>query len=186
MKLLITSALLFLATSPLVQAKHDRRYQSNHEHNRGELKAKVITFNPYKYVTVTQPQIYCAPAQIRSTYRRSHDSRPHDSRRHYKSSAIIGGVLGGVIGHAASDKNHKGLGAILGAMIGSSLVHNIRYVNNNHSHNIPVKRDNCVITPRKANEIRVLEGYKVTCRTQEKIYQTFRQNKSQKYIRIDY
>jgi len=181
MKLLITSALLFLATSPLVQAKHDRRYQSNHEHNRGELKAKVITFNPYKYVTVTQPQIYCAPAQIRSTCRRF-----HDSRRHYKSSAIFGGVLGGVIGHAASDKNHKGLGAILGAMIGSSLVHNIRYVNNNHSHNIPVKRDNCVITPRKANEIRVLEGYKVTYRTQEKIYQTFRQNKSQKYIRIDY
>ncbi|WP_297821441.1 glycine zipper 2TM domain-containing protein [uncultured Paraglaciecola sp.] len=151
MKLLITSALLFLATSPLVQAKHDRRYQSNHEHNRGELKAKVITFNPYKYVTVTQPQIYCAPAQIRSTCRRF-----HDSRRHYKSSAIFGGVLGGVIGHAASDKNHKGLGAILGAMIGSSLVHNIRYVNNNHSHNIPVKRDNCVITPRKANEVRVL------------------------------
>jgi len=151
MKLLITSALLFLATSPLVQAKHDRRYQSNHEHNRGELKAKVITFNPYKYVTVTQPQIYCAPAQIRSTCRRF-----HDSRRHYKSSAIFGGVLGGVIGHAASDKNHKGLGAILGAMIGSSLVHNIGYVNNNHSHNIPVKRDNCVITPRKANEIRVL------------------------------
>ena len=181
MKLLITSALLFLATSPLVQAKHDPRYQSNHEHNRGELKAKVITFNPYKYVTVTQPQIYCAPAQIRSTCRRF-----HDSRRHYKSSAIFGGVLGGVIGHAASDKNHKGLGAILGAMIGSSLVHNIGYVNNNHSHNIPVKRDNCVITPRKANEIRVLEGYKVTCRTQEKIYQTFRQNKSQKYIRIDY
>ena len=151
MKLLITSALLFLATSPLVQAKHDPRYQSNHEHNRGELKAKVITFNPYKYVTVTQPQIYCAPAQIRSTCRRF-----HDSRRHYKSSAIFGGVLGGVIGHAASDKNHKGLGAILGAMIGSSLVHNIGYVNNNHSHNIPVKRDNCVITPRKANEVRVL------------------------------
>jgi hypothetical protein len=91
-----------------------------------------------------------------------------------------------VIGHAASDKNHKGLGAILGAVIGSSLVHNIGYVNNNHSHNIPVKRDKCVVTPRKANEIRVLEGYKVTYRTQEKIYQTFRQNKSQKYIRIDY
>jgi uncharacterized protein YcfJ len=179
MKLLITSVLLFLAISPLVQAKHDRRYQSNHEHNRGEFKAKVITFTPYKYVTVTQPQIYCAPAKIHSTYRRS-----HDSRRHYKSSAIVGEVLGGVIGHAASDKNHKG--AILGAVIGSSLVHNIGYVNNNHSHNIPVKRDNCVITPRKANEIRVLEGYKVTYRTQEKIYQTFRQNKPQKYIRIDY
>ena len=179
--------LLFLAISPLVQAKHDRRYQSNHEHNRGEFKAKVINITPvYKYMTVNQPQIYCAPAQIRSTYRRSHDSRPHDSRRHYKNSAIVGGVLGGVIGHAASDKNHKGLGAILGAVIGSSLVHNIGYVNNNHSHNIPVKRDKCVVTPRKTNKIRVLEGYKVTYRTQGKIYQTFRQNKPQKYIRIDY
>lgn len=182
MKLLITSVLLFLAISPLVQAKHDRRYQSNHEHNRGEFKAKVINITPvYKYMTVNQPQIYCAPAQIRSTYRWS-----HDSRRHYKNSAIVGGVLGGVIGHAASDKNHKGLGAILGAVIGSSLVHNIGYVNNNHSHNIPVKRDKCVVTPRKTNKIRVLEGYKVTYRTQGKIYQTFRQNKPQKYIRIDY
>ena len=187
MKLLITSVLLFLAISPLVQAKHDRRYQSNHEHNRGEFKAKVINITPvYKYMTVNQPQIYCAPAQMRSTYRRSHDSRPHDSRRHYKNSAIVGGVLGGVIGHAASDKNHKGLGAILGAVIGSSLVHNIGYVNNNHSHNIPVKRDKCVVTPRKTDKIRVLEGYKVTYRTQGKIYQTFRQNKPQKYIRIDY
>ena len=182
MKLLITSALLFLATSPLVQAKHDRRYQSNHEHNRGEFKAKVINITPvYKYMTVNQPQIYCAPAQIRSTYRRS-----HDSRRHYKNSAIVGGVLGGVIGHAASDKNHKGLGAILGAVIGSSLVHNIGYVNNNHSHNIPVKRDKCVVIPRKANKIRVLEGYEVTYRTQGNIYQTFRKNKPQKYIGIDY
>jgi uncharacterized protein YcfJ len=182
MKLLITSALLFLATSPLVQAKHDRGYQSNHEHNRGEFKAKVINFSPiYKYVAVTQSQIYCAPGQIHSTFRRSHDSRRHD-----KSATIVGGVLGGVIGHAASDKNHKGLGAILGAVIGSSLAHNIGYVNNNHTHNIPVKPGNCVFTLRKANKIRVREGYEVTYRTQGKIYQTFRKNKPQKHIRIDY
>ena len=203
MKLLITSALLFLAISPLVQAKHDRKYQNNHEYSRGEFKAKVIDFTPvYKYVTVNQPKKYCEPSVIHSIHRRS-----HDSRRHYKNSAIVGGFLGGVIGHTASDKNHKGLGTILGAVIGSSLVHNIGYANNNHTlnnhihnnhtlnnhihnihniHNIQHKRHSCMVTPNKTNKTRVLEGYRITYRTQGKIYLTFRQEKPKKYIRIYY
>ena len=201
MKLLITSALLFLAISPLVQAKHDRKYQNNHEYSRGEFKAKVINFTPvYKYVTVNQPKKYCEPSVIHSIHRRS-----HDSRRHYKNSAIVGGFLGGVIGYTASDKTHKGLGTILGAVIGSSLVHNIGYANNNHTlnnhihnnhtlnihnihniHNIQHKRHSCMVTPNKTNKTRVLEGYRITYRTQGKIYLTFRQEKPKKYIRIYY
>ena len=193
MKLLITSALLFLAISPLVQAKHDRKYQNNHEYSRGEFKAKVIDFTPvYKYVTLNQPKTYCEPSVIHSIHRQS-----HDSRRHYKNSAIVGGFLGGVIGHTASDKNHKGLGTILGAVIGSSLVHNIGYANNNHTlnnhthnihniHNIQHKRHSCMVTPNKINKTRVLEGYRITYRTQGKIYLTFRQEKPKKYIRIYY
>ncbi|PKG97139.1 glycine zipper 2TM domain-containing protein [Paraglaciecola sp. MB-3u-78] len=182
MKLLITSALLFLAFPTLVQAKHDPSYQNNHQHSRGAFKAKVINATPvYKYLTVRQPQAYCEPAVIHSTHRHSHDNRSHN-----KSAAIIGGVLGGVIGHAASDNNHKGLGTIVGAVIGSSLGHNIGYANNNHTRNVQIKQQNCVVTSSKTKKIRVLDGYRVTYRSQGKIYRNFRQDKPQKYMRIDY
>jgi uncharacterized protein YcfJ len=172
MKLLITSALLFLSISPLVQAKHDRNYNKH-----GEFKAKVIHSAPvYKYVTVNQPQTYCEPVVLRKTHRRSHD----------KSAAIVAGIVGGVIGHAASDNKHKGLGTILGAVIGSSLVHNIGYEHNKHSRDFQFKQQNCVVTYLKANKVRVLDGYKVTYRLQGRIYRTFRQYKPKKYIRIYY
>lgn len=172
MKLIITSALLFLATSPLVHAQHDRNYD---KHN--EFKAKVIDSTPiYKYVTVNQPQTYCEPVVLRKTHGRSHD----------KSAALVGVIAGAVIGHAASDKKHKGLGTILGAVIGSSLVHDIEYRHNKHSRDFHVKHQNCVVKHFKDNKIRVLDGYKVTYRSQGRIYRTFRQNKPQKYIRIYY
>jgi uncharacterized protein YcfJ len=169
MKSLITSALLILVISPWVQAKH---YQ-----NHGEFKAKVIHSIPvYKYVTVSQPQTYCEPVVLRKTNRRSHD----------KSAALVGGIVGGVIGHAASDNKHKGLGTKLGAIIGSSLAHNVGYTLNNHPRDVQIRQQNCVVTHSKTNKVRVLDGYNVTYRSQGIIYRTFRQAKPQKYIRIYY
>lgn len=174
MKLLITSALLFLTVSPLALAKHDRSYYHNGEQSRGEYKAKVIHSTPiYKYVTVRQPQTYCEPATVYTT-RQSHDN----------GGAVIGGVLGGVIGHAVSDNKHKGLGTLVGAVIGSSLAHNITRVNNKHTANYRVEQQNCVATYKKASKVRVLDGYNVTYRLQGKLYKTFRQDKPSKYIRI--
>jgi uncharacterized protein YcfJ len=174
---LTSSALLFLVISPMVQAKHERSYQNNHQHNRGEFKAKVIDSTPiYKYLTVRQPQTYCEPAVLGKTHAQS------DA----KSAAIVAGIVGGVIGHVANDNKHKGLGTILGAVIGSSLVHNIGLSNNKQSHIVHANPQNCVSTPRKTNKVRVLDGYSVTYRSQGKIYQTFRQNIPQKTIRIYY
>jgi len=103
MKLIITSTLLFLAFSPLVQAKHDRSDQSNREHSHGALNTKVMNVTPvYKYLTDRHPQAYCEPAVIDATAHRSHD----------KSAALVGGILGGLIGHAASNNQHKGLGKL--------------------------------------------------------------------------
>lgn len=177
MKLLITSALLFLAVSPLAQADHNTRYHNSAPHSRGEYKAKVITSTPvYKYVTVRQPQEYCDPASIRKTY-------PHSQDR---GAAILGGIVGGVIGHATSSNKHKGLGTLVGAVIGSSLVHNIDRANKNPSRTYNANQQNCGSTYHKARKVRVLDGYSVTYRSQGKIYRTFRQDKPAKFIRIDY
>jgi uncharacterized protein YcfJ len=171
MKLLITSALLFLSLSPLVQAKHDRSY-----HNRGEFKANVINSVPvYKYLTPPQPKTYCEPLLIRKqSHPQSHD----------KTAVIMGGIVGGVIGHATSDKKHQGLGAILGAVIGSTLAHNIKHDKNWSPPTYQVQQQNCAVTYKKAHKIRVLDGYKVTYRLQGKLYRIFMQHKPAKYIQI--
>jgi uncharacterized protein YcfJ len=177
MKLLITSAIVFLTLSPLVQAKHDRAYHNNAEHNRGVFKAKVIDSTPvYKYVKVRQPQTYCEPLVVRRDYRQSHD----------KGAAIFGGIVGGVIGHATSSNKHKGFGTIVGAVIGSSLAHKIDHTNTQHSRTYKVKQQNCVTTYKKAHKVRVLDGYNVTYRSKGNLYRTFRQDKPAKYIRIYY
>ena len=177
MKLLITGALLFLAISPMAQAHHDRSYHNRGGNSHNVFKAKVIDSTPiYKYVTVSQPQTYCEPAVVHKTYSRSHD----------KGAAIVGGIVGGFIGHAASNNKHKGLSTIVGAVIGSSLVHNIAHANNKHSRTYQVQHQNCVATYNKARKVQVLDGYNVTYRSQGKIYRTFSQDKPTKYIRIYY
>lgn len=177
MKLLITSALLFLAVSPLAQAHHSHSYYDNDKYNRGVFKAKVIHSTPkYRYVTVNHPQTYCEPVVVRKTHRHSHN----------KGAAIVGGVVGGVIGHAASNNKHKGLGTVIGAVIGSSLAHNIERANNKHTRSYQVHQQNCVATNTHTSKVRVLDGYNVTYRSQGRIYRTFSQDKPAKYIHIYY
>ena len=177
MKLLLTSALLFLAASPSVQAHHDRSYYENNQHNRGVIKAKVINSTPiYKYVTLRKPQTYCEPAVIRKTNRPYHES----------GAAIVGGIVGGVIGHTTSNNRHKGLGTIVGAVIGSSLAHNLERVHNNDSGSYQVQQQNCVATYKKSSKVRILDGYNVTYRSKGTLYRTFMPDKPNKYIRINY
>ena len=179
MKLLITSTLLFLALSPLAQAKHDRSYYSSGKHNLSLFKARVVNSTPiYKYRTIRQPHTYCKPEVMRKNNRHR--------RSHNNDAAIIGGVLGGVIGHATSNNKHKGLGTVVGAVIGSSLMHNIGHVNNKHSRTYTVQQQDCVTKYKKANKVRILDGYEVTYRAHGKTYRTFSQDKPPKYISIYY
>jgi uncharacterized protein YcfJ len=197
MKLLITSTLLFLTVAPLSQAHQDHSYHDTSVHSRGEFKAKVVNSTPvYKYVIVRQPQTYCEPL-VYKTYGHSYDRQSYDrqsydrqsyDRQSYdnKSAAIAGGILGGLIGHVASDRRHEGLGTIVGAVIGSSLVHNIDRTNKKHLRTYQVQPKNCVVTHKKNRKVRVLDGYKVTYRSHGKLYRTFRKNKPSRYIRVLY
>ncbi|WP_339723844.1 glycine zipper 2TM domain-containing protein [uncultured Paraglaciecola sp.] len=172
MKLLITSALLVLTFSPLASAKHESSYHNESKHSRGEFKARVIDSTPvYKYVSVGQPHTYCEPAKTQTITRISHD----------KGATIVGGIVGGIIGHAASDNKHKGLGTVAGAVLGSTLVHKL---NSADIQTYKVKPQNCVTTHTKAQKVRVIDGYNVTYRSQGKVYQTFTQEKPAKYVRI--
>lgn len=106
MKTLLTSTLLLLALSPLAQAK-------NHT-------VKVVkTVSAHKYQVVKQPKYVQA-----KTIKVSH-KKPN-------TGVIIGGVVGGLIGHNTSIHQNKVLGTIAGAIIGSALGHQIDKVTDNH------------------------------------------------------
>lgn len=175
MKLIIASTILLLAVSPLVQADHNRSYHHKDKFSRGEFKARVIDSTPvYKYVTIREPQTFCEPSV--KSYRQSHD----------KGAVILGGIVGGVIGHATSSNKHKGLGTVVGAVIGSSLAHNIDHSSKNHSQSYRVNQPSCVTTYKTSEKVRVLDGYNITYRSKGKTYQTFRQDRPSKFIRIYY
>jgi len=177
MKLLITSALLFLALTPSAQAHHYNSDSNSNQHSRGEFKAKVVNYTPvYRYVTTRPPQTYCKPIRAHNTH-----SQYYGGKTHNKSTAIAGGIVGGLIGHAASEHQHKGLGTIIGAVIGSSLVHNSERTNKNDSRYDQVQQQNCVTTYKKAQKVRILDGYRVTYRSQGEMYRTFRKNKPAKH-----
>lgn len=174
MKLFITSALLILAISPLAQAHHEHKYYASDKHHSSTYKAKVVNSVPiYKYVTARQPQTYCEPALVYKGHRSSHD----------RGATIVGGIVGGLIGHAASDNKHKGLGTIVGAVVGSSVAHKVVSANTKDSDRYKVQR-NCKPTYKKTKKVRVLDGYNVTYRSKGKLYQTFMQDEPAKYIRI--
>jgi len=71
----------------------------------------------------------------------------------------------------------------MGAVIGSSLVHNIDR-DNRRTHKI--KSQNCEATYKNTRKLRVLDGYNVIYRLQGKVYRSFRQDKPGRYIRIYY
>lgn len=107
MKLLLSSTLLLLALSPLANAK-------NHH------TVKVVKTVPaHKYQVVKQPKY----VQVK-TIKVSH-KKPN-------TGVIIGGVVGGLIGHNTSTHQNKVLGTIAGAIIGSTLGHHIDKVSDNH------------------------------------------------------
>ncbi|MEO9945445.1 glycine zipper 2TM domain-containing protein [Paraglaciecola sp.] len=107
MKTLLTSTLLLLALSPLAQAK-------NHH------TVKVVKTVPtHKYQVVKQPKYVQA-----KTIKVSH-KKPN-------TGVIIGGVVGGLIGHNTSTHQNKVVGTIAGAIIGSALGHQIDKVTDSH------------------------------------------------------
>lgn len=177
MKLFTTVALLFLAAFPAVHAHDVHSYYKTKQPIRSAVKAKVINSTPvYKYVTVSKPQRYCELAEPLKTHNNYHNG----------DAVIVGGIVGGVIGHATSHKRHKGLGTIAGAVIGSALGHNLERAHSSGSDNYLVQQQKCLSSYKKSSKVRVLDGYKVTYRSAGQLYRIFVRDNPGKYIRIFY
>lgn len=175
MKLLITSTILLLVASPFAQADHNKSYHSSSKHHPVKLKARVIDSTPvYTYRAKPQQHRVCEPVLV--SYQKPH----------HKGVAILGGIVGGAIGHAASNDRHKGLGTAVGAVIGSSLAHKIDLSYKHNSKAYHSQKQRCVTQYNQPQKVRVLDGYNVTYSVKGKIYQTFRHERPNRFISIYY
>lgn len=115
---LLSSIALSMTLVPLVakagHRDHDRRhshYSSQHVSPQGFVKARVIRTSPV-FETYSQPEYR------RTCYSQESRYDADNSRR----NAVIGGVVGGLIGYQVGDKRrHKKVGAVAGALIGAAV-----------------------------------------------------------------
>lgn len=156
-----------LITSLLAGPAQANNYNSAHDY------ARVVHVEPkYHYITVQKPQRHCSYVAPSRGHNRNHNQHNHNNNNHNNGNrnqrprrdqrrfirgetlfntsidtggaALIGGVIGGAIGHRLSGSiNGRSDPAVTlaGAAIGSVLAHNAtssnfhRVSNKNHDHN---------------------------------------------------
>jgi uncharacterized protein YcfJ len=166
MKPILTSLLIILSFSSAAHNNHNQYSSKNHH------QAKVTQVPPiYRYVSVQATQPLCHGPNI-------------DNTRQHSTPTIIGGLVGASIGHIVSQRPYKGIGAIAGAVVGSTLA---LHVSNSstlgHTSHYWAGQD-CVGLPTKTGKKPLLTGYAVTNKYQGHLYQTTRQSKPNKTIRV--
>lgn len=183
MKRLIASTLLLLLISPLANAHHNKG-----SYKQSYYKARVLDVVPvYEYVTVNYGRDKCRSPHHSGYYSSSDYSRYSTKNRNHHAT-VLGSVIGGSIGHAASDRKHKIVGTVAGAIIGGVIAHNINHKisrkHDSYSSRHNQHHNSCVKHNRTPSKQRRLRGYEVTYKMKGRIYQTFSQDRPNKTIRI--
>ena len=174
----LASAALFSTAASAGSHGRDRysdRYRGDTDY------AQVLSAEPvYSEVRVSSPRQDCW--QERVVYR---DEERNDYRDDYRSSAadrtigtVIGGVIGGAIGHQFSQGSGKqiatAIGAVVGADFGRNAVNNNRYNDRDsryETHERVAYEPRCRTVQEARYESRI-EGYDVTYRYNDQVYQT--------------
>ena len=111
---LALAILLLLVFSSGAMAHSKQHRSGHHKHPRF---AKVVAVKPvYETVRVRVPHRECRHYPRRS----SHVSIEHN---HSPERILLGGIVGGIIGHEFSAPGNKELGTVAGVLIGSTIAH---------------------------------------------------------------
>ncbi|MCF2949941.1 glycine zipper 2TM domain-containing protein [Paraglaciecola aquimarina] len=191
MKYIISSALILFLITPLAQANHDPVFYYKNSYNKvthnnasfnkkrshkNYYKARVIDVTPvYEYVSVRHNRDSC-------DYRHHSNYPIHRDRNNH--AAVIGSVIGGSIGNAASDDRHKVAGTLASAIIGGVLAHEIDRKHKKYHSNHYYSHNSCNASHLSTIKQRRLRGYQVTYKNKGRYYSTFSQDRPNKYIRI--
>ena len=164
----VTLLILLVVFSPIVSASPENhhfntRHKENMHHSAGY--ARVIFVKPvYKTVRVSRPQVKCV------------NHSPYQSGGtviHYGSpeQAVMGGLIGGIVGHQLGNNRNRAFTTMAGVVIGSTIANNMtgasysvsQYRRDSHQH---CRQQTLIIEQQK------IVGYKVKYRYRGKIYVT--------------
>lgn len=174
---LIAAALIAVFATPAMAGSRygdgDGRYRD--ERDTTTDYAQVLSARPiYREVRVREPQRECWDEQV--VYRE--DSYDRGSR--YSSNAertvgtVLGGVIGGAIGHQFSAGSGQQIATAIGAVVGADIARN-RYDRDGYRE--PVRRERVAYEPRcrsyeQTRYEQRIDGYDVTYRYRGQVYNT--------------
>ena len=162
-KTLITIAtLLVLVFSQNVLAGHKKH---SRQHDKYVDYARVVHVKPiYKTVRVAVPVEQCRHESIqRPVKRRVKYAAPED--------VLLGGIVGGIIGHELGDRHNKEFTTIAGAIIGSTIASSANAKYYRTADYRTQHRERCRIETQYRSE-QQLVGYRVRYRYKGEMYTT--------------
>jgi len=172
--LLAVTTTISLALSTQVMADNERH---RHHHHGNSRYAKVISVQPvYKTIRIAYEEQHC-----RQDFQRDRDR--HYTRLESPAKLVLGGLLGGAIGHELGRNNNQDLATLTGVVIGTAIAQSTSAVY------YPVERRQpappaCHREIRYKNEHQLV-AYDVTYRYHGRLYTTRMRENPGEHIRID-
>jgi len=160
--------LLLVFISPVVLAspgnhRNNDRYRDHERHH--PFYGKVIFVKPiYKTVRIQEPQLNCV----------SHSPRHAGITVVNQSSperAILGGLMGGIVGHELGNDHNREITTLAGIIIGSAIASDTRTVNY-QVNNYEMSRHRHCVQQTRVIEQKTLVGYRVKYKYRGHIYTT--------------
>jgi len=143
-------------------ADHSRHARSHEQYID---YARVVHVEPvYKTIRIAVPVQHCRQENIqRPAFRRVSSASPGD--------VLLGGIIGGIIGHELGDRHNRDLTTVAGAIIGSNIASeaNTRYYRTADYRR--QQREFCTTTTQYRTE-QQLVGYRVAYRYRGEIFTT--------------
>jgi uncharacterized protein YcfJ len=173
--LLAMTTAVALALSSSVMADHNK--PDRHDDNRA-IYAKVVHVDPiYKTVKVSYPETICWREEARKPIK-------HQVKHVAPEKLILGGIIGGVIGHELGRNHNQELATFTGAVIGTTIAHNVNAQYYQNADYRTQERQHCRVENRYRTE-QQLKGYRVTYRYKGELYTTRMREHPGKRIRVN-
>lgn len=173
---LTTTAAIALSTS--VMADHERHDRHDGHHDKHAIYARVVNVEPmYKTIRVSYPEKQCWQEE---------DRKPIKHRISYVApeKLILGGIVGGVIGHELGRNHNQELATVTGAVIGTAIAHNANVQYYHTGEYRTQYREYCQVENRYRTEHQLI-GYRVTYRYKGELYTTRMREHPGKRIRVN-
>ena len=155
---------------------HNNKGHDRHDHEP-QIRARVVDVDPiYQTIRVEYPEQQC---------RYEESDRAERHRTHYVApeKLLLGGLIGGVIGHELGRNHNQDAATVTGAVIGTVVAHNVGTQHYQGDHRNPPGK-HCRVETRYRTE-KQLMGYRVTYRYRGELYTTRMQEHPGKWVYLD-